>query len=199
MNHILAGALFVLIGCGGSKPTATTAPATTAATTAPQAAAPSAVLTIVELAFYDGDDLGMKLAADGTVTAKATRNEAGKPESVTWRPVVKLASDGTVTAHDQLIGQLKPDGTFEKAGGGAAPFHLEGTALVAGDRRITIDDKGTLVGVMQRERPARVEGAKDDGSRRTALLLLGVLYGMGGATTTTHSAVGPDGKPPSGN
>jgi hypothetical protein len=44
---------------------------------------------------------------------------------------------------------LEPDGTFANAAGGMAPFHLEGLTLVAGDRRITIDDKGTAVGCAQ--------------------------------------------------
>ena len=163
----------IVAGCGGApKPAAAPAPAPAPAA-APASASP---LTIAELCFYEGDEEGMALHADGRFEVKATHSEAGQPAQETWLPVARLSADGTLAKPDGgVVGKLGTDGTFTSADGQhVAPFRIDGETLVIGDKHVTFDAQGVLQG----GDPAshlRVTGLTDVGSRRAALLLLAVV------------------------
>jgi len=153
----------LLIACGSKS-----APPTT--TTTPPASG-GAPLTIVELKILDGDEPGLLLHANGNVEMNR-RGHKGDPP--TWTPMAKLSADGKMAKTDGTdVGALQADGTFKLANGETAPFKLDGDVLVAGDKRISIDDKGVLQG----GNPGfqiHVEGATDAGSRRAALLIFAI-------------------------
>jgi hypothetical protein len=169
MKKLLGCMVFAVVACGGSKATTTT--------TANVAANASGGIALKELSFYEGNDLGMKLHADGMVEVKGKHSASGQPTTETWQHIAQLTTDGKVL-HDGVVGgQLKADGTFEMSNGKPAAFHIEGAALVIGDKKVTIDDKGQLQGGNADAKPMRVDGVTDDASRRTALLMLGLMFG----------------------
>jgi hypothetical protein len=157
-TKIAAVLVSLLIACA-SKPAPTTTPPP----------APSAPFTLVELKLFDGDDPGLMLHADGRIEMN---HRAHKGDAPAWTPVGKLTADGKLAKPDGTeVGALQPDGTFKSTTGEAAPFRFDGEVLVAGDKRISIDDRG----VIQGGNPGfqlHVEGVTDAGSRRAALLLL---------------------------
>jgi hypothetical protein len=185
MKKLLGYMVFAMVACGGSKPTTTTTtttttPETTTTTTTEPASAAAPVLTLSELAFAEGDDVGIKLHADGVVEAKSMHSEGGKPATASWKTFVTLTSDGKVMHDGKVGGQLKADGSFELPDGSKAPFKIDGTALVAGDKKITIDDKGVVQGTNAGAKQLHVTGLTDDGSRRAALLIMGIMFASPG-------------------
>jgi hypothetical protein len=138
----------------------------------PQAAPKAAAAPTVELAelkFYAGNDLGMQLHADGHVLVMTEAN---------WADIGRIATDGTITGPDgKARGHITADGSVVGPSGKAGPFHLEGTTLVIGDKRFSIDDKGMLQGSAQA--PMRIEGATTPGLKRTALVLLASIMTSG--------------------
>lgn len=168
----------LLAACGGHAPSpAAPAPAGPAspAEAAPAAAVtPSTPLTIAELGFYDGDDKGMMLHADGRFEIKAKHTEAGKPTEETWISVGRLGADGSLARPDgTVVGKLAADGRFVAADGRVAPFSLDGETLVIGAKHVTLDAQGQLVGGEPGSH-VHVTGLSDVGSRRAALLLLAI-------------------------
>jgi len=94
-----------------------------------------------------------------------------------------------VTADGQT-GQLQADGTFTTPDG-PAPFKLDGAALVAGPTHISIEN-GKIVGGKEPDTIV-ITGADTDATKRTTLLLLGlvVFSQESQAPTASGSAVGP--------
>jgi hypothetical protein len=165
-------AVIALAACGGgNKPAATTA------TPAPEATAPKAGgLELAELKFYEGDDLGMQLHADGHLQVKMSHSTDGKPAEEKWMDVGVIGADGSVSdTEGKKHGTIEADGSFKGPDGQTAPFHIEGETLVVGDKKITIDDKGILQGGNDMGKPMRIEGATTPGLKRTALVLLAIL------------------------
>jgi hypothetical protein len=157
-----------LAACGGHKPT--TATDTTAKTTDKT----TAVVELAELQFFSGDELGMKLHLNGHLEVKNMHSEAGKTTEA-WQDVGSIGADGTLTHDGKTHGMFKADGTFATADGKTLPFKLDADTLVAGDKKITLDDKGVLQGGNPMPKPMRVEGATTPGLRRTALLVLALM------------------------
>lgn len=155
-----------LLACGGGTPpvVARPAPAAAAATRPP-------TVELAELKFYAGGDLGMQLHADGHLVVKAQAQ---------WVDIGSLAADGTIRAPDGTPrGHITRDGSLVGPSGRPAAFHLEGTTLVVGDKKLTIDDRGILQGGNLLQGQMRVEGATTPGLRRTALVLLASLMTSG--------------------
>jgi hypothetical protein len=165
-------AVIGLAACGGGQ-----TPAETTATPAPETTtAPAGGIELAELKFYEGDDLGMQLHANGHLEIKMTHSTEGKLPEEKWMEVGVLAADGTVSdAAGKKHGMLYPDGSFKSPDGQTAPFHLEGETLVVGDKKLTIDEQGILQGGNDMGKPMRIEGATTPGLRRTALVLLAML------------------------
>ena len=165
-------AVIGLAACGGGNK-----PAATATTPAPETTtAPASGIELAELKFYEGDDLGMQLHADGHLQVKVSHSEQGKPAEEKWMDVGVIDADGSVSdAEGKKHGTIGADGSFKSPEGQTAPFHVEGETLVVGDKKITIDDKGILQGGNDMGKPMRIEGATTPGLKRTALVLLAIL------------------------
>lgn len=170
--------LFVaaLAACGGGHKPAPAEPTPT-----PSAApAPTGPWELGELKFYQGDELGMQLHANGHLEVKLVHGEPGKPPEERWQDVGAVSPDGTVTAIDgKKHAEIKPDGSVVTQDGTTAPFHLEGETLVVSDKKITIDDKGILQGGNDMGKPMRIEGATTPGLKRTALVVLALIMSAG--------------------
>jgi hypothetical protein len=160
--HLLACSVLALAACGGAKPK-TTDPTTTT----PPA---DAVLAIGELKFYAGDKLGMHLHADGKLEAATGADDK-------LEEVALVKTDGTITAGGKTA-RFGADGSLSGPNGETAPFKLDGATLVAGDKRVTIDDKGNVLinGAVDKDAKAlRIEGATSAPLQRTALVLLALM------------------------
>jgi hypothetical protein len=163
---------FVLAACGGGHKPAPAEPTPTPAA----APMPTGPWELGELKFYQGDEMGMQLHANGHLEVKLVHGEPGKPPVERWQDVGALTPDGTVTAIDgKKHAEIKPDGSVVTQDGATAPFHLEGETLVVADKKITIDDKGILQGGNDMGKPMRIEGATTPGLKRTALVVLALI------------------------
>src|SRR3569623_2651780 len=169
-------AVAALAACGGKAKPAPAEPTPVPA----DAPMPTGPWELGELKFYQGDELGMQLHANGHLEGKLVHGEPGQPPVERWQEVGALSPDGTVTAIDgKKHAEVKPDGSVVSPDGKAAPFHLEGEALVVGDKKITIDDKGILQGGNDMGKPMRIDGAQTPGLKRTALVVLAIVMPSG--------------------
>ena len=179
-NAIGCVVVLAMAACGGSKAAPKTASETSSSTT----------LTLGELSFYEGSDLGMKLHADGGIEVKFMHD--GTDE---WKKVATLTARGAVL-HDGKELDLQPDGSFHMSDGTSVPFHFEGDALVIAGKHVTIDDKGSVLQDGQPDqKPLRVEGVSDAGSKRAALVLLALMVAEKNEPVPagTSATVGPSG------
>lgn len=155
--------VLALAACGGATPAPTTPPLAPVAEAPKPTAAPT-LLTLGELRMLAGTDEGVRIHGDGSVELKQ--------DDASWKTVASVHPDGTVTSDGRPIGQLQADGTFKMADGSQSPFKLDGLTLVARDKRLSFDGQGALQGGP--ETGIHVTGLSDDGSRRTALLVIGL-------------------------
>jgi hypothetical protein len=156
-----------LAACGGHPPPAKS----------PEpAATTSSTLAIHDLSFYAKDELGLKLHADGRIEMLVKHSEGGKPAESTWTDIGVLHVDGTIVAKDGKTGALQADGSFKGPKGETSNFRLAGEELQLAGKHVTIDASGAfLLDGKAGEIPMRVEGASDAGSRRAALLIVGLM------------------------
>jgi hypothetical protein len=170
--------------CGSSSP-APVAPsnagsAVAAATPACTPPTQPGLLGITDITVKgEGKDM-MAVKANGDVQV----NDGG------WKTIGKLDSSGKFVTVDGQTGQLGADGTFSTPEG-PAPFKLDGAALVASGQRITIEN-GKIVGGNDTAK-VEIECANDDSTKRTALLILGLLV----SAQQSESATPATGTPPS--
>ena len=135
-----------------------------------------AVLTITELKFMYGTDLGVVLHPDGLLEYKGKITVAGGPTEEHWYELARLTPDGKVNHEGEYVGELLSDGSFKMADGQFAPFKLIGETLLVEGKKITLDDKGMFHGPDDGIN-VHVLGITDAGSKRTALLLAGLVAG----------------------
>lgn len=172
MKKLLFVAAALLAACGGGHKPAPVEPAPTPAA----AAAPTGPWELGELKFYQGDELGMQMHANGHLEVKLVHGEPGKTPEERWQDVGAVSPDGTITAIDgKKHAEIKPDGSIVTPDGASSPFHLEGETLVVADKKISIDDKGVLQGGNDMGKPMRIEGATTPGLKRTALVVLALI------------------------
>ena len=166
--------------CGSSSP-APVDPAT-AGSAAPTAVAAQAagVLGIAEITVKESGKDMMAVHANGDVQINDTSG---------WKTIGKLETNGKLTTADGKTGQLGPDGVFTTPEG-PAPFKIDGAALVAGNTRITIEN-GKIVGGDDAAKSVDIVGANDDATKRTTLLLLGLLLTGQEASSGPASATAP--------
>jgi hypothetical protein len=178
MNKLSSAIVAILLAaCGGGNkaPVAETTPATPTTQTAVPAAG---AIEVGELKFYSGDQMGMQLHANGHLEVAMTGSEAGKPAETKWQDVGAIAADGTISSADgKKHGQIKSDGSFVTEDGHDTGIKFDGDALVLGDKKLTIDDKGMLQGAG--DASMRIEGATTPGLKRTALVLLALIMASG--------------------
>ena len=166
--------IIALAAC--AKPNSPAAPLTK---TLPEPVAPASGLKLAEITVAYGGEVALKIHADGAIEARESDGS--------WKAVGKLSADGKFLVSDGSTGELEADGTF-KTPQGPAPFKLDGDALVGGDKHITIDANGSLVGAESGSDKIKITGATDTGTKRTALLILGLLLSGGSDSTSTSSS-----------
>ncbi|MDQ3364512.1 MAG: hypothetical protein M3680_03695 [Myxococcota bacterium] len=145
---------------GGSKAAAPVAPVQTAAPT-------PATLELGELRLVDvSKNQSLTIQADGTIVIPAQPDgDAGG--------TLKVTADGKLMSKDQTVLQLMTDGTIQTSDGKALEVTLSADGVIAsGDKKISLDDTGTLVGANPDAPQMRVEGATTPGLKRTALFVL---------------------------
>ena len=134
------------------------------------------VFAFSEMKFFLGDDLGLQLHADGVMEENAA--DPGQP--VKWSPMGKLTTDGRLLAPNGTeLGGVQPDGSFKSSHGEVAPFKFSGESLVIADKTLSIDAQGVFRGGGEGEKPLRVEGTTDPGTRRAALFMLALAFSSG--------------------
>ena len=183
MTKLMACMFCAVMACGGGKAS------TTSTSPAPAAASSGGLLGLAELKFYEGDEVGMKLHADGSIEIKNKHWKQGEPMKEEWQTLGSLSSDGKLTHDGKVVGQLDADGSFKGPNGELAPFKIDGETLVAGDKKVTIGEQGYFDGINEGFK-LRVDGAKDASTRRTALLLVALISSAGPAKTEMSGSAG---------
>jgi hypothetical protein len=159
---------FVLVlttaACGGGAKTAPT-PAAPIADTAPVAAS-GTTLALAEMKLVDvNKNKAILIHKDGTIEF-----EGQKPAKVT--------ADGKLVKADtgEVFFQLQPDGSIKTADGTDVGVKISPDgALTMGDKTISLDDTGLLVGGNPNAPQMKVEGATDANLKRTAMFVLVVI------------------------
>lgn len=175
MKRLVIAVLFAA-ACGSSPPPAPATPPPPADTGS--AAATSGVLGLGEIMVKSGDTEVLAVHASGQIEIK---------DGASWKPIGTLSSDGKMVTADGKTGQLGADGVFTTPEG-PVPFKLDGTALVSGTARITIEN-GKLVGGDDAASSVTITGADTDGTKRTTLLLMGLLETAQHAEASTPAEV----------
>jgi hypothetical protein len=142
--------------------------------------ASTGLLGIGEIVVKDGNNEMLAVHANGQIQI----NEGGS-----WKPIGTLSSDGKMITADGKTGQLQADGTFMTPEG-PVPFKLDGSTLVAGATRLTIEN-GKLVGGNDTSNDVSIVGAETDGTKRTTLLLIGLLMSAQHAESTPPTVTAP--------
>ena len=169
-----------LAACGGSPKPAPTgpAPAPTGEATPAAPAAAGGALELGELKLVDvQQNKALLVHADGSIEI-----DGQKPAKVTKEGKIVRADNGQVGFTLAGDGSIKgPDG--QDLGVTIGP---DGT-VKAGDKTISIDDSGNLVGGNPDAPAMRVEGATTPGLKRTAMFVLIALTAPG----DSHESSGP--------
>ncbi len=176
--------------CGSSSPApvAPTAANGSAVATTTAACAPPAqpgLLGITDIRVKDGGKDMMAVKANGDIQI----NDSG------WKTIGKLDTTGKFVTADGQTGQLGADGSFTTPEG-PAPFKLDGAALIANGQRITIEN-GKIVGGNDTAKTVEIECANDDSTKRTTLLILGLLLSAPTESATPAATETPAATPPS--
>ncbi len=173
----LALVLAAACGGGGTKKTDTT-PTTDTTTTTPTGGAVE--LELGELKLIDvSKNKALLVHADGTIEL-----DGQKPAKVT--------KDGKIAKIDtgEVGFTLNADGTISGPDGKSVGVTLaaDGT-LTSGDKKISVDDAGKLVGANPAAPEMKIEGASTPGLKRTAMFVL-VALTTPGETKASSSAGG---------
>lgn len=167
--------LIAVLGCGGSPKPKAAEPASVA--TVPSAGAklePAPSLLITELEFYEGEDLGMKLHADGVLEMKHTRSDGKNPPVESWIKA-SISPTGDVQKDGVVAGTFKDD-VFMVTGSSLPAFTLKDDALVVEGKTFKLTAEGRLDPEKPTTtRPLRVKGATNVETRRMALFVIGVI------------------------
>jgi hypothetical protein len=159
IKHIAIVAL--IAACGGRQ--------------VPSSNSTAPLLGIADMKFYEEDHLVAHLGPDGTFEIDRDGHLAA---------VGSITGDGKLTGRDGKAAQLQADGTIVAVGrttDDLARIRLVGdTLFVEREKgpqyRATIDEKGmVLLDGKSLGKPMRVEGASDANTRRTALLVVGLM------------------------
>ena len=151
-NLALSLVLAATACAGGSKTAAPT-----------QAAAAPAMLELGELKLIEGNQT-LTVQADGTILMP----DADRPVPL------KVTSDGKfIVKADQIVLQLMPDGTIQGPDGKPIEVTLSADGVATfKDRKISLDDNGTVVGGNPEGPQPRFEGVTTPGLKRTALFVM---------------------------
>jgi hypothetical protein len=150
--------LVLLVACGSKKPEAAKPDPTTTTTTA----ATADVLELGEMKLVDvNKNKAVLIHADGSIEYEGVKGAI-------------VTKDGKITNDKGEVGfTLQPDGSIKGPDGHVVEVTLtaEG-AIKNGDKMISLDDKGELVGGNPNAPQMRIEGATSPGLKRTAMFVL---------------------------
>lgn len=162
IKNLALSLVLAAAACGGSsKPAATTGPS------AGETTATTVALELGELKLVDvNKNQTLTIQPDGTIVIPA---QPDGDAAVT----LKVTTDGKIMAGDQVGLQLMPDGTITGPDGKPLDVTLSADAVItSGDKKISLDDSGALVGANPDAPQMRIEGATTVGLKRTALFVL---------------------------
>jgi hypothetical protein len=164
--------LVFLVACGSKKPEATKPEPPPATATA------GVALELGEMRLVDvGKDQAVLIHADGGIEFKGVKGAT-------------VTKDGKIKNEEGQVGfELQPDGTIKGPTGHVIDVTLtaEG-AIKSGDKTISVDDKGALVGSNPDAPQMRIEGATSAGLKRTAMFVLIALTTPEGEPEPSGSA-----------
>ena len=187
---IISLGLAALLGaaaCGGSGSKTETMPADTtggtADTTAPAAGA-GMQLKLAEMTLYHDTTPILKIHADGTteLAAMAAKPKDGSAPAASWQPGPTIKSDGTFSMNGEDVARIEADGTLRNLkSNDTIKFDVGQDSLSVTDGSTTVTlhlaEDGTLtVEGGPKTMTARVEGATDEGTRRTALVVAASMF-----------------------
>ncbi|HEU0035251.1 MAG TPA: hypothetical protein VFQ53_31715 [Kofleriaceae bacterium] len=159
---LLTGALVTVVllsACGSKKP----APQAPPPTTDTAAAGDGVKLALGEMKLVDvNKNKAILIHADGSIEFEGQKG-------------VKVTADGKLMRVDngEVGFELKPDGTILGPDKQPLDVTLDANATIkSGDKSISLDDKGALVGANPDAPQMRVDGATTVGLKRTALFVL---------------------------
>ncbi len=151
--------LVLLVACGSKKPEPAQPEPTPTTTTAPAGAV---TLELGEMKLVDvNKDKAVSIHADGSIEYEGVKGAI-------------VTKDGKITNDKGEVGfTLQPDGSIKGPDGHVVEVTLtaEG-AIKNGDKMISLDDKGELVGGNPNAPQMRIEGATSTGLKRTAMFVL---------------------------
>ena len=167
MTKLAIALVLLASACGGKsrKPEQTT-------TTATVAASADVQLELAEMKLIDvKSQKAVLLHANGEIEIE----NGVKP--------VKVTKDGKMVNQAGEVGfTLKPDGTILGPDGKALEITLSADAVIkSGDKSISIDATGALIGSNPEAGEMKIEGADTPGKKRTALFVLIALTATTGA------------------
>ena len=184
--------LFALLAaCGGGSKKSE--PTTTAATTTAQAdvnatanananASAGAVLELGDIRLVDvNKNKALLIKANGDIELEGV-------------VAAKVTPDGKIVNTAGEVGfTLLPDGTVNGPDGKPLDVTLSTDAVIkSGDKSISLDANGSLVGANPAAPPMKVEGADTPGKRRTAMFVL-IALTTGSASAASGGASGGGG------
>jgi hypothetical protein len=157
----LALVLLFAAACGSKKPEPTTTTTAPPVTTTP--AAPTVELELGELKLVDvNKKKAVVIKADGSIEFEGKTG-------------VKVTKDGKIVRIDngEVGFALQPDGSIHGPDGKPLEVTLSADGVIKnGDKSISLDDKGALVGGNPDAPQMRVEGATTPGLKRTAMFVM---------------------------
>ncbi|MBA3396829.1 MAG: hypothetical protein H0T89_29630 [Deltaproteobacteria bacterium] len=156
--------MFVLLAaaCGSSSHKKTTENNTTTV-----AASAAVQLELGEMKLVDvSKNQALTIQADGTIIIP------DQPDGDRGG-TIKVTTDGKILAGDKVGFQLMADGTIVGLDGKPIDVTLSADAVItSGDKKISLDAGGALIGANPEAPQMRVEGATTVGLKRTALFVL---------------------------
>lgn len=155
---------FVTALAACSHPSAPRAPAVP--TAVPTAAPTEARLGIAPLVLYFNGSIAWQMRDDGSVWP-TDRDHA----------LFTVRADGRIVGQGGAHGELRTDGRVVRPDGSVSQGVIEGDRLLLGGRTLTLDEQGVvqISGPAIAGTPPRVAGIVDAPTRRTALLLVGMI------------------------
>lgn len=164
----LAAAL-TLVACGGGTKQQDTKPIADVKA--------EVAVELGEFTLFDGDEPIAKVHADGST--ELSNNQDG---TVTWKKGPTIQQDGTVLFNGNAVAKINADGTIlDLESKQNLPVTITPDRItVTGDKQTALELSAegniTVIGE-EAKKPARIEGAKTPGQRRTVLAFVALMLG----------------------
>lgn len=183
MIRLGLAALLGAAACGGGSAKTETMPADTTGAAAP-ADGTGMQLKLAEMTLSHDKTPLLKIHADGTteLANEVARPADGSAPASTWQPGPTIKTDGTFAMNGEDVARLEADGTLRNLKNNhTIKFDLgqDSLSVTQGDATVTLRlaEDGTLtVEGGPQALSLHVDGATDEGTRRTALVVAASLF-----------------------